>query len=64
MYEMIDARTFGHDIERPLIIAERWGHQLRRVYAFHPCDENYAREILNGLNSGLEPSDLTNVGAW
>lgn len=50
MYEMIDTRTHGFDSERPLMIVERWGKQLRRVYAFRACDEPYAKSILRRMN--------------
>ena len=52
MYELIDARTHGHaDIERPLIIAERWGNTYRSVMKFRVCDEEYAKEILDRMNA-------------
>lgn len=51
MYEIIDARKFGQEIDRPIIIVERWGQQLRRVYAFRECDEAYAAEILERMNT-------------
>lgn len=55
MYELIDTRDFGHESERPHIIVERWGSQLRRVYAFRECDESYAKEILERMNALGDP---------
>lgn len=53
-YELIDARTHGHDIERPLIVVEQtpWSskHQYRRVFDFHTSDEGTALEVLRALN--------------
>ena len=51
MYELIDARTHGQDIERPILLVEPWKDTYRRVYAFRACDEKYAAEILERMNA-------------
>lgn len=58
MYELIDARDYGHEVERPLLIVERWGKQLRRIYAFRPCDADYAGQIVERMNSLGSTEDL------
>ena len=53
-YELIDARDHGQEIDRPLMIVERYPigkhDQLRRVFTFSSGNERDALEVLRALN--------------
>ena len=68
MYELMDAREHGQDIDRPLLIVERYRvgscDQLRRVFALPAEMQTEAENIVSALNDPvrrLEEKDLSHA---